>query len=105
MERISVYLGEYWGLVAKLLKILKGLTVGAYRGSLNPAAHRGVASHPVAIFRGSSPLEPWSARTISIHVRNTLMGLGRVKDRGGPGKGQTNARNRVSFLDLGVTGS
>ena len=109
MEGIDIYSGERWGLVAKLLEILKNLTVGAYRGSLAPAATAGVAPHPVAIFRKSSPLEPRSARTVSMHVRDTLLGLERAKGRGGPrGKTETDPQTRHLSLVKGercVSGS
>ena len=88
--------------MAKLLKILKRPTVGAHRGSWDPAARRGVESHPVVVFRRSSPLEPRSAGAVSMRIRNTLLGLERTKGRGGPGKDQANSQNHVSFLDLCV---
>ena len=93
LERISIHLGECWGLVAKLLKILKGPTMGSHRGSLDPAAYRGVAHHPAAIFRKSPTLEPRCVRAVSSRIRDTTLGLDGTKGRGGPGKGQANSQN------------
>ena len=92
LERISMHLGECWGLVAKLLKILKVPTMGSHRGSLDPAAYRGVAYHPVAIFRKSPTLEPRCVRAVSSRIRDTTLGLDGTKGRGGPGKGQANSQ-------------
>ena len=91
--------------MAKLLKILKASAMGSHRGSLDPAAHRGVAPHPVAIFRECFPLESWCVGVVSSHVRDTLLGLERTEGRGGPGKGQANSQDRVSSLVLCVVWS
>ena len=73
--------------------------MGSYRGPLDPAAHRGVAPHPGAIFRKCSTLEPRRARAVSKHVRDTTLGLEGTEGRGGPGK-KTEANPQTKHLSL-----